>query len=375
MYSRPAPQLATIALVCLPLPAQQGFAEIQAQLERERIEMVRGKQGRVSLDDFRELADRHSTVLEKFLERARGTEAANARLMLTDIHLQIGNPDRAKQVLAGIDPQTTPGIELLTAAEIAQSLGMDGERKRWIQIALAKASPFEERMAMGMILMTRLVEVERGEQLFAAAYAAADDDDSRARVLWFQANATREREDVDESAYEQALKTLVKKQPKTYFGGVARDRLRAMRFAVGDPAIPIRGKDLSGKPIELAEFRGKVVLLCFWASWYPPALEALPRLASLDAKFANRDLVLLGIPLDEDLSAVRSAVAKHRFGWRQLFDGRGQQTDAALRYNIDFVPRYLLIDRQGKLASLELDFDSDAVAAEATATIGTLLSR
>src|SRR5690606_1541819 len=157
----------------------------------------------------------------------------NGRLLLADILLNTGQEDRAREVLGAIDAKTAPPLELAAAAEMAGMLGMQTERDAWIDAAVAKPAAFEDRMALAMFLMTRLVEVEKGEAIFDAARDAAKDDEERAQVLWYRAAAIREREDLPEGAYEQALEELAKQYPETYWGGVARDRRAAFDLEPG----------------------------------------------------------------------------------------------------------------------------------------------
>ena len=100
-----------------------------------------------------------------------------------------------------IDTETAPALALLSAADMAQMLQLQDLRKTWIQEALAKPAPFADRMAMGMLLVTRLQEIEMGKKVFADAFGTATDDEQRANVRWFEAEATRMREDLEDGAY------------------------------------------------------------------------------------------------------------------------------------------------------------------------------
>ena len=67
---------------------------------------------------------------------------------------------------------------------------------------------------------------------------------------------------------------------------------------VGKPAPPIAGTDVDGKPVSLAELKGKVVLIDFWASWCPPCVAAIPTLKALSQKYQDRGFVILGVNVD-----------------------------------------------------------------------------
>lgn len=346
--------LLSLAFLAAAAPCQDSLSTLRARFDRDREELVRERQGRVSFQDFKAMAERHAATLKDWLPSASGTDAVNGRLLLVNIQADIGLEDAAKETLRGLDASAAPALELAAAAELAGRLGLGEERGRFIDAATGKDAPFEERMALALFLMTRLVEVERGEAIFDAALAAAADDEARAHVLWFRATAVREREDLEEGAYEQALEELARQHPKTYWGGVARDRRAAFDLEVGSDAIPFSGRTLDGEVATLAGYRGKVLLLDFWAS---PALRGRSthrELSKLVAEHGEKGFAVLGIAMDEDPEAVKKAAAEEGKTWPQLFDGRGLRTDVALRYGIEQVPDYVLIGRDGKVAAIRV---------------------
>jgi peroxiredoxin len=368
---------ASLSLSALPpARAQNDLESLQRQFAAERDALIAEKEGRVTFADVKALAQRHAKSLATFLEKdARGLDLVNGRLMLTNIQIDVGDQDAAKKTLGQLDTEAAPALELLTGAEMAQMLGMQAERDAWIDLALRKETPFEERMALGMFLMTRLLEVERGNQLFDQALATAKDDEQRARVLWYKASALREREDLEEGAYDEALSALAKALPNTYFGGVANDRLKSRTFQRGDPAIPLSGRDLDGKELSLTDYRGKAVLLHFWASWDRQLPATAKALAGIAARHEGREFALLGVAVDEDRDAVVAAAKASGMGWRHLFDGKGWLTDAALRYSVEQVPYALLLDRDGKVAALRLHLRDEAGIAEVNAAIHAALAK
>ncbi|MGB7282773.1 MAG: TlpA disulfide reductase family protein [Candidatus Acidiferrum sp.] len=93
------------------------------------------------------------------------------------------------------------------------------------------------------------------------------------------------------------------------------------------------------------EFRGKVVLLDFWASWCGPCRSALPNLKKLQAVYGG-DFVVVSISEDDDESAWRNFVANHQMSWPQRLDaGRSLQH----QYGVNGLPTYVLIGRDGSV--------------------------
>ncbi|HEY2546568.1 MAG TPA: TlpA disulfide reductase family protein [Candidatus Acidoferrum sp.] len=125
--------------------------------------------------------------------------------------------------------------------------------------------------------------------------------------------------------------------------------------AAGLPAPDFTLKDLDGKDVSLSEYKGKVVLVNFWATWCDPCRGEIPELIELQHKYGPRGFVLLGIALDEEgKSVVAPFVAKERFdvnGQKLPMDYKiliGNE-DAADKFGGLFgYPTSILISRDGK---------------------------
>ncbi len=139
------------------------------------------------------------------------------------------------------------------------------------------------------------------------------------------------------------------------------DRMARLKL-LGKPAPPIAGNDVDGHPVSLADLKGKVVLVNFWATWCPPCVAAIPAMIELVRKYQDRGFVILGVnvnPMHEDvkeakvaLSVVRRFLVRHRVTWVNLLNGHGVG-DLAAAYGIEEIPANFLIDREGKIIALE----------------------
>ena len=98
--------------------------------------------------------------------------------------------------------------------------------------------------------------------------------------------------------------------------------------------------------IRLADLRGKVVLVNFWATWCPPCQAEMPDLEALYRAHPNGDFVILGVDQTEDAATVRSFVAPRGFTWTFLLDADGE---VSRLYDAHALPTSILVDRTGQV--------------------------
>ena len=353
-----------------PAVERTPLQKLHEAFQQKRMQLVRDGAG---FEAQRRATMEFTEELEEFLGRASGLDRINGRLMLVDYHLSLGNRDKAIATLTELDPDDSPALALTGAAEFAGHLGLVDKRNAWIDAAISKKESFENRMALGMHLMTRLGEIDKGEKIFADAMAAAKDEASRAKVAWFHIHALREREDLPEGTYDEKLEELAKAYPDTYYGKVATDRIAARGLKVGADAIQVAMTTIDGRAIAPSQLEGKVVLLEFWSSWCGPCRQSAKQFAALHADYADRGLVMIGISMDEKVEDARRAIAQDGRDWLQVCDGRGMQADAALRWSVDLPPRMVLIGRDGKIAAMQLFPFSEEGLAETRGAIEAAL--
>ncbi|MDE0323020.1 MAG: redoxin domain-containing protein [Candidatus Poribacteria bacterium] len=108
--------------------------------------------------------------------------------------------------------------------------------------------------------------------------------------------------------------------------------------------------DLDGKPISLADYRGKVVLLDFWTTSY----NRIPTLGVVYEKYHHRGFDIIGINLDVDERLLREFIAENPLPWRQIFDGDRYEGPLVKQYGVRSIPRMFLLDRGGKVISVNV---------------------
>ena len=111
--------------------------------------------------------------------------------------------------------------------------------------------------------------------------------------------------------------------------------------------------DLDGKPLSLADCRGKIVLLDFWAVWCGPCVGEIPEIKTVYKKYRHRGFEVIGISIDTDEVLLRKFIEDNRLTWRQIFDGDGFDGPIVQQYGVRSIPAPILLDRDGKVISVK----------------------
>ena len=127
------------------------------------------------------------------------------------------------------------------------------------------------------------------------------------------------------------------------------------------PTLALLGKlvpdfsatDLDGKPISLQQYRGKVVLLDFWAVWNSFCIGDILNVKRIYDTYKDQGFDVIGVNLDTDETKLRDYLEENHIPWRQIFSGQERQSPLAQQYDIRSIPVRWLISRDGKLIAYE----------------------
>jgi peroxiredoxin len=139
--------------------------------------------------------------------------------------------------------------------------------------------------------------------------------------------------------------------------GMARQGLLKLE-RVGSP-LDIRFTALDGRQINLADLRGKVVLVDFWATTCVPCVQELPGLKQLYEKYHASGFEIVGISLDSDRAALTRFIEKEKIVWPQFYDPAGEKSRLATQYGITAIPVVWLVDKHGVLRQLDARNDQE----------------
>ena len=132
-----------------------------------------------------------------------------------------------------------------------------------------------------------------------------------------------------------------------------RKKADPMSELIGKVVPNFSATDLDGKPISLHDYRGKVVLLDFWAVWCGPCLTEIPNVKRVYDTYKDQGFDIIGVSLDTDETRLRNYLKKNNIAWRQIFSGQKWKSPLAEQYHIRSIPAPWLIARDGTLISRE----------------------
>jgi len=118
--------------------------------------------------------------------------------------------------------------------------------------------------------------------------------------------------------------------------------------SVGRP-INLKAKTVNGQNFDLAQFKGKVVLIQYWATWCEPAKADMAQLKELQAKYAKEGFVVVGVNLDTEPKLLADFLQKNKLPWAQLFEPGGLDSRLAFELGIHTLPTNILIDAKGNV--------------------------
>jgi peroxiredoxin len=144
-------------------------------------------------------------------------------------------------------------------------------------------------------------------------------------------------------------------------GQAYAQRLQAMKVVSRDQQAPAFTQSTpAGRPVSLAEYRGKYVLVDFWASWCGPCRAQNPYLRTAYQTYQAKGFEIISISLDEGGSRAKwlKAIAEDQLPWAQVSDLRGFASETAKQYGVQAIPQNFLLDPTGKIVATNLRGDA-----------------
>ena len=124
-------------------------------------------------------------------------------------------------------------------------------------------------------------------------------------------------------------------------------------LTIGDKSPDFEIVNSQNQTIKLSDFKGKYVLLDFWATWCSPCLEDIPTIRSIDDKYSEQELVILGIALEENSEGFQSFLEKNGINWPQI----NSTEEVPNKFGVYGVPQIYIIDPDGDIVAKNLRGD------------------
>lgn len=125
-------------------------------------------------------------------------------------------------------------------------------------------------------------------------------------------------------------------------------------LAVGAKFPDFSETDVDGKPLSVADQKGKVVLIDFWATWCPPCRAEIPNVVATYKKYHDQGFDIIGVSLDQEREKLLSYTKQNEMTWPQFFDGQGWGNKLAVKYGIESIPATYLLDGNGVIIAKDV---------------------
>jgi thiol-disulfide isomerase/thioredoxin len=233
-----------------------------------------------------------------------------------------------------------------------------------IKIKLAQGQKAESDFAPELKQFDNLLAEHQGEKT-----------DAVARILYMK--ATLYGEVFGDTAKAGALM----KQLETDFQGtqfvvlIERQEAKAAEskkiqdtLAIGTKFPGFNEQDINGNPISVSNYKGKVVMIDFWATWCGPCRGEVPNVVATYQRYHNKGFEIVGVSLDQDKQKLLDYTQQQNMAWPQFFDGLGWNNKLAIRYGVESIPASYLLDGNGNIIAKDLRGEElEAVVAKAVA--------
>lgn len=153
--------------------------------------------------------------------------------------------------------------------------------------------------------------------------------------------------------YGGVAKLIAKSEDENLANLAVKLKGSARRLTLPGKQMELTGTLLDGTKFDWSKYRGKVVLVDFWATWCPPCLVEMPNVKRNYELYHDRGFEVVGISLDRDRGALDKYVEKEQLPWSILYEeGAEWNHPMASHYGVMAIPSVILVDREGKVVSL-----------------------
>ena len=226
-------------------------------------------------------------------------------------------------------------------------------------VAFREAYPgTREAVDAGFQLGTMSFGMQKQDQAYPylIEFVAKADDSQReqlgyARFYLAEIYRGQGKYDAAEGEYKLVIAKYSDVNPQlTKYAQTNLDGLTAERkIAVGSEPVAFSVKSIDGKTLSPADYKGKVLLIDFWATWCGPCVMEMPNVKNVYNRYHAKGFEIVGISLDQSRDKLDAYLRQQQIEWPQYFDGKWWSNDVAVKYGITSIPTTVLVDRKGKI--------------------------
>ncbi|MFC2161039.1 redoxin family protein [Acidobacteriota bacterium] len=188
---------------------------------------------------------------------------------------------------------------------------------------------------------------------FDKLYIKYRDSEDAAEILLWKGKLFQDVLGDEETAHKTFLQ-IQNEYPTSDYAAEAASLLISLNLRVGADFPNFQVEDIEGKLLSLDQFKEKVVLIDFWATWCPPCVEEMPNIIKTYKMYHDKGFEIIGISLDQNKNRFQKFIKDNNMTWRQYYDGKGGQNELAQKYSIDSIPSTFLLDAKGKIIAKNL---------------------
>jgi thiol-disulfide isomerase/thioredoxin len=221
--------------------------------------------------------------------------------------------------------------------------------KRWEEI---QSLPDEEKSAKSKMFEAKEDSISNLEQEQAKEFIKANPDSYYALSSLFNSVAGYYPEG---DAAQEIFDLFSEKLKATKLGNEIKERIAKWKAtSIGSIAPDFVQNDSTDNPVKLSDFRGKYVLIDFWASWCGPCRQENPIVVKAYHAYKDKGFTVLGVSLDNNRKKWIQAIADDKLEWTHVSDSKTFDNEAAVLYGIRAIPSNFLLDKEGKIVAKNL---------------------